>query len=305
VPVSDADLSTLYRGATAASARHRADGPGRLRPVLDEGGDRAQGQALRLDHPAVLPVDRHWRASAPHGETVALVNAGSEPVGTLEVRDIFPFDSRATSGRSNAHQRTDHPGGRMVLDDPRDMLLGGDDPRAAAAEASGVRKVHPVAARDAGAFHSAAGSAWSPSQTRNPLHRAHEYCPGGRVGTSHEAGHFAGAVLTRWWAETKGDDVDAATRMRTYQPSSKTRPRQGDKDEELWKKAGYDLTDQLILLGLDIKMFYAGPRRRSCTPFTAELRLHRHLIGRKHADAPSTTARISGTAWRRSASSTN
>ena len=36
---------------------------------------------------------------------------------------------------------------------------------------------------------------------------------------------------------------------------------QGDKDEALWKKVGYDLTEVFELIGLDIKMFYGGPTR--------------------------------------------
>jgi sulfate adenylyltransferase len=103
-----------------------------------------------------------------------------------------------------------------------------------------------------------------------------------------KAGHFAGAVLNPLIGETKSDDVDALTRMRTYIALIDNKAiGQGDKDEELWKSKGYDLTEQLILLGLDIKMFYGGPKEaimhgiyRQNYGFTDI------IIGRKHADAP-------------------
>jgi sulfate adenylyltransferase len=62
---------------------------------------------------------------------------------------------------------------------------------------------------------------------------------------------------------------------------------QGDTDEELWKKVGRSFSDTVLLLGLDIKMFYAGPKEaimhgiyRQNFGFTDV------IIGRKHADAP-------------------
>src|SRR2546427_12897951 len=95
-------------------------------------------------------------------------------------------------------------------------------------------------------------------QTRNALHRAHEYALVVGLERLTREGHFAAAVLNPLIGETKSDDVDALTRMRTYRALLDNKAiGQGDKDEALWKAKGFDLTDQLILLGLDIKMFYA------------------------------------------------
>jgi len=125
-------------------------------------------------------------------------------------------------------------------------------------------------------------------QTRNPLHRAHEYAMVYGVETLTRAGHKAGVALNPLIGETKSDDVDAATRMRTYRTLIEGRKLgEGDKDQELWKKAGYDINDIAMLIGLDIKMFYAGPKEaimhgiyRQNYGFTDI------IIGRKHADAP-------------------
>jgi sulfate adenylyltransferase len=101
-------------------------------------------------------------------------------------------------------------------------------------------------------------------------------------------GHFTGAVLNPLIGETKQDDVDAATRMRTYRALIDNKAiGQGDKDEELWNSKGYDLTDQLILLGLDIKMFYAGPKEAIMHAiYRQNYGFTDIVIGRKHADAP-------------------
>src|SRR5207245_8511624 len=155
---------------------------------------------------------------------------------------------------------TCQPGGRMVVDGPLEMLLG-------AAVRVLPQPKHPpygtfiLSSREARALFRQRG--WKrvvAFQTRNPLHRAHEYALVAGLERLTRAGHLAGAVLNPLIGETKGDDVDAATRMRTYRALIDNKALgQGDKDEALWKKAGCDLTDRILLLGLDIKMFYGGP----------------------------------------------
>src|SRR5262249_3089479 len=222
------------------------------------------------------------------GATVALVNGKDEVGGTLLVQDIHPFDKPRYLKSVYRTERTDHPGGRMVLGDPRDVLLGGE-----------VRVLpqpkHPeygqfvLSPRETRALFRQRG--WQrvvAFQTRNPLHRAHEYALVVGIERLTRAGHFAGAVLNPLVGETKGDDVDAATRMRTYRALIENKALgQGDKDEALWKKVGYDLTDQLLLLGLDIKMFYAGPKEAIMHAiYRQNFGFTDIVIGRKHADAP-------------------
>ena len=81
-------------------------------------------------------------------------------------------------------------------------------------------------------------------QTRNPLHRAHEYALVAGLERLIGQGHHAGAVLNPLVGETKGDDVDAVTRMRTYQALIEAKALgQGDKDEALWKKTEKAMSD--------------------------------------------------------------
>ena len=76
--------------------------------------------------------------------------------------------------------------------------------------------------------------------------------------------------------------------MRTYEALIASRGMgEWDSDAELWGKLGESVPDRVALIGLDIKMFYGGPKEavmhgiyRQNYGFT-DL-----VIGRKHADAP-------------------
>jgi sulfate adenylyltransferase len=289
VPISDADLSSLYRlgdgglsPLTGPMDRQTYD------RVLDGEVLLRGGKAYAWTIPISFPVDKAQAQTLKTGETVALVNGQGEIVGTLEVRDIFPWDKPRYIKGVYGTDRTDHPGGRMTLEDKRDMLLGGEvrvlpQPR------------HPeygqliLTPRETRALFREKG--WKrvvAFQTRNPLHRAHEYALVVGVEKLTREGHFAGAVLNPLVGETKGDDVDAATRMRTYRALIDNKALgQGDVDEALWKKAGRALTDNLLLLGLDIKMFYGGPKEAIMHAiYRQNFGFTDIIIGRKHADAP-------------------
>ena len=101
-------------------------------------------------------------------------------------------------------------------------------------------------------------------------------------------GHLAGAVLNPLVGETKGDDVDAATRMRTYEALIANKALgQGDSDEALWRQVGRSISDHILLVGLDIKMFYAGPKEALMHAiYRQNFGFTDIVIGRKHADAP-------------------
>src|SRR5260221_11803793 len=65
-----------------------------------------------------------------------------------------------------------------------------------------------------------AGKGWNhvgAFQTRNPLHRAHEYALVYGLEKLLRDGHNAGACLNPLIGETKGDDVNAEIRMQHYE----------------------------------------------------------------------------------------
>jgi sulfate adenylyltransferase len=289
VPVSDADLSSLYRlGDGGLSPLTGPMDRATYNRVLDHEIILHDGKPYAWTIPISFPVDRALAGSLKPGETVALVNSKNEVVGSLAISDLFPWDKQRYIKGVYDTERTDHPGGRMVLDDPRDMLLGGT-----------VRVLpqpkHPeygpfvLSPRETRAlFRQKDWERVVAFQTRNPLHRAHEYALVAGAERLTRDGHFAGAVLNPLVGETKGDDVDAATRMRTYRALIESKALgQGDVDEELWQKTGRKFTDNLILLGLDIKMFYGGPKEAIMHAiYRQNFGFTDIIIGRKHADAP-------------------
>jgi len=289
VPVSDADLSSLYRiGDGGLSPLTGPMDSETFNRVLDDEVIIRNGKRYAWTIPIAFPVSKDLAASLKTGETVALTNSRDEIVGTLIISDIYPWDKPRYIKSVYGTERTDHPGGRMVMGDDRDMLLGGEVrvlPQPKHPEYGDV-VLTPLETR--ALFRNRGWKRVVAFQTRNPLHRAHEYALVAGIERLTAEGHFAGAVLNPLIGETKGDDVDAATRMRTYRALIERKALgQGDSDEAIWSKAGYPLTDQLVLIGLDIKMFYGGPKEAIMHGiYRQNFGFTDIVIGRKHADAP-------------------
>ena len=289
VAISDADLSSLYRmGDGGLSPLAGPMDRATFDRVLDEEVVISNGKPFAWTIPISFPVDKSAAASLKVGETVSLVNCKDEIVGTLKISDIFPFDKARYIKGVYATERTDHPGGKMVMSDPREMLLGGEVrvlPQPKHPE-YGDLVLSPLETR--ALFRKRGWKRVVAFQTRNPLHRAHEYALVVGVERLTKEGHYAGAVLNPLVGETKGDDVDAASRMRTYRALINNKALgQGDLDDAAWQKAGYSLYDQLLLLGLDIKMFYGGPKEAIMHGiYRQNFGYTDIIIGRKHADAP-------------------
>jgi sulfate adenylyltransferase len=291
VPVSDADLSTVYRlgdgglsPLTGPMTREVYD------RVLEESVIEHNGKLYAWTIPLAFPITRQLASQLKAGQEVALVNNGGTIVATLEIQDVFPWDKPKYLRQVYLTDRTDHPGGDMVLkgDAEKDYLLGGSirvlpqpkDPRFGKYVLS-PREVRKLLAQ----------KGWNrvvAFQTRNPLHRAHEYALVYGLETLLRAGHNAGACLNPLIGETKGDDVDADVRMQTYELLIKNRALgEGDSDPKLWGPRGESVPDRVILLGLDIKMFYGGPKEAIMHGiYRQNFGFTDIIIGRKHADAP-------------------
>jgi sulfate adenylyltransferase len=288
VELSRADLSTVHRIAD-----------GTLSPLsgpMDE-----ETWHYVLDHDALDFGFRHYAWTAPIGipatddeartlrvgRSVALTHEG-RTVAIVHISSIYDWDKEKHIERFYGTSRHDHPGGRMIMEDPRSKLLGGElwalpqqhDPEYAEFVLSPRQTRTLIAER-----HWERALAF---QTRNPLHRAHEYALVAGVERLTTEGWFAGVVLNPLVGELKEDDVPARTRMRCYRTLHE---RQllglGDKDEGLWKDRGYDLTEVFDLIGLDIKMLYGGPKEAVMhAVYRQNLGFTDIVIGRKHADAP-------------------
>jgi sulfate adenylyltransferase len=215
-------------------------------------------------------------------------NEEGEVVAILEELDLFEWDKEKYLKRVYRTDRFDHPGGAAVRGDPRGRLAGGRL-RALPQPVNPEYGEYVLSPRMTRAL--VRERKWERAlafQTRNPLHRAHEYALVAGAERLTREGHFTGVVLNPLVGELKGDDVPASMRMRTYRVLHDRRLLgEGDKDEALWRSVGYDLSEVFELIGLDIKMFYGGPSEAVMHAiYRQNYGFSDLVIGRKHADAP-------------------
>jgi len=289
IPVSDADLSTLYRIADGGLSP--LTGPmtkSQYLQVLEEEVLVSNGKKYAWTIPLAFPVDEALAKTLAPGSTHTLTNSAGTVVGTIDVKDVYPWNKPMYNAAVYGTTRTDHPGARIAIDDPRTFLVGGDvkvlpQPKNPHFGDLVLSPLETRALFAAKGFQRVVGF-----QTRNALHRAHEYALVHGLERLTKEGHFTGAVLNPLVGETKSDDVDAVTRMKTYRALIDNKALgQGDSDEELWKKVGKPIADHILLLGLDIKMFYAGPKEAVMhAVYRQNFGFTDIIIGRKHADAP-------------------
>jgi sulfate adenylyltransferase len=258
------------------------------RSVLDRGAIARGGKHWAWTIPVVLPVTDAEATFARVGSDVALCFEG-RPFGKLTVHSTYGWDKNEFVGVVYGTTRHDHPGARLWLGDSRTKVLGGEitlepfvDPR------SFSRRILPPT--ETRRLLESQGYEQSVAfQTRNPLHRAHEYAlVFGAESILRKTGKRTGVVLNPLVGQLKGDDVPADVRMQTYEALVEGRfLGQGDMDETLWKSKGQSLAEQLHLIGLDIRMYYGGPREAVMHAIYRQNHGFTHfIVGRKHADAP-------------------
>jgi sulfate adenylyltransferase len=289
VVVTNADLSTVYRIADGTlSPLEGPMGKAEWHQVLDEERIERGGESYAWTIPLSFPISDEEASSIEAGQSVAILDEKGNAVAIVEQAEVFDYDKAKYVKSVYGTERMDHPGGRMTESDPRTKLLGGSL-RALARAINleyGEYMLSPLQSR--ALFATRMYERTLAFQTRNPLHRAHEYALVSGAEDLTKAGHFTGVVLNPLMGELKGDDVPASMRMQTYRSLHDNRLLgKGDKDESIWKDAGYDISEVFELIGLDIKMFYGGPKEAIMHAiYRQNLGFSDIVIGRKHADAP-------------------
>jgi sulfate adenylyltransferase len=289
IEVNETDRTTLYRIADGTLSPLL--GPmshGDYRAVIETGAIERSGRHYAWTIPIVLPVTEDEAALARSRSELALMRAG-QVFGRIQVEDVYAWNKAEFVETVYGTSRTDHPGARLWLSDPRTKLLGGaiqlvpfEDRRPFAGRVMGPRETRALVARRG--FEQTVAF-----QTRNPLHRAHEYAlVYGAEKLLRETGRRTGVILNPLVGQLKGDDVPADVRMKTYEALVEGRfLGQGDLDEVLWREQGQGLNEQLELIGLDMRMYYGGPKEAVMhSIYRQNLGFSHFIVGRKHADAP-------------------
>jgi sulfate adenylyltransferase len=287
--VNRADISTVHRIADGAlSPLEGPMGEAAYNLSLDEKVVVSKGQRYAWTIPLALPVTDEEAGQLKAGGSAAVRDEDGSVVAVLDGVEVFDWDKPRYVEKVYGTSRFDHPGGRIVESDPRTKLVGGTL-RALPQQTSHEYAEYMLSPSMTRAF--IRDRKWDRAlafQTRNPLHRAHEYALVAGAERLTGEGLFTGVVLNPLVGELKGDDVPAAIRMLCYRRLHDEKLLgQGDKDEELWKRVGYDISEVFELIGLDIKMFYGGPSEAIMHAiYRQNYGFSDIVIGRKHADAP-------------------
>jgi sulfate adenylyltransferase len=181
--------------------------------------------------PVCLAVDRE-----PQDDEVALTDQWGKPVALLEVDEVFEYDKEREA--RGAFRTTDesHPGvARLYAQKP--LYLAG---RVTVFERA--EPAFPELALDpADTRRIFAERGWRRVvgfQTRNPIHRAHEYLTKGALET------VDGLLIHPLVGDTKSDDIPAATRVECYRVLLEN----------------YYPEERVVLSSFPAAMRYAGPR---------------------------------------------
>ena len=159
--------------------------------------------------PITLPVSESRAAMLRDGEPVGLYAPDGRLVGLLELRERYTYDQRHEAEQVYRTTAQEHPGvARLYTQGP--VLLGGDVwLLEEAAGAFPELAFTPAASRRA--FAERGWKTIVGFQTRNPVHRAHEYIQKSALEI------IDGLFLHPLVGATKDDDVPAAARVESYQ----------------------------------------------------------------------------------------
>ncbi|HEY8087503.1 MAG TPA: sulfate adenylyltransferase [Polyangiaceae bacterium] len=212
--------------------------------------------------PITLGVPRAEASRFHEGGDAALVDSSGELVGTLSVDEIYELDRDLEAKEVYKTTETKHPGVAWLFEHRDEVALGG---RLTLARRTIERKF-PQHHRDPAELRSLiATRGWRRTvafQTRNPIHRAHEYLLRCALEITD------GLVVHPLVGETKGDDVPAAVRVRCY--------------EVLLSK--YFPADRAVLSVFPFAMRYAGPREALLHAIARQNYGFSHfIVGRDHA----------------------
>jgi sulfate adenylyltransferase len=169
-------------------------------PVLDE---MRLANGLPWALPVCLAVDEE-----PRGDRIALADASGRKLGVLEVTDVYPYIAEREAEQCFRTIDDAHPGvARLYAQKP--LYVAGPVTVFERAEPP-----FPELALDPAETRAEfAARGWKRVvgfQTRNPIHRAHEYLTKVALET------VDGLLIHPLVGETKSDDVPAATRVACY-----------------------------------------------------------------------------------------
>jgi sulfate adenylyltransferase len=173
---------------------------------------------------------------APAGDRVALADESGRKLAVLEVEEVFDYDKEREAERCFRTTDADHPGVARLFAQA-DRYVAGPVTVFERQEPS-FPELHRDPVETRALFAERGWKRVVGFQTRNPIHRAHEYLTKCALET------VDGLLIHPLVGETKSDDVPATTRVKAY--------------DVLIDR--YYPKDRVVVSSFPAAMRYAGPR---------------------------------------------
>jgi sulfate adenylyltransferase len=212
--------------------------------------------------PILLPVGNDYE-KIKAGEEIALKDKSDRLLAVMKVEEKFELDLMNLAQKCFKATDEKHPGVQAVLKGGNKFIAGPLEMVNRPLRHEEIDEKYFIDPVDTRAEHARRG--WKTIvafQTRNPIHRAHEYL----IKCAQEI--VDGAMIHPIVGETKSDDIPAPVRMRCYEALI----------------TNYFNTDNTMLCVLPTAMRYAGPREAiNHTIIRKNYGCTHMIIGRDHA----------------------
>lgn len=211
--------------------------------------------------PITLSASAEERAKLNVGDDVALKTRDGKLVAVLHLAEIYTYDKQLEAKAVYGTDEDKHPG-VQVLYSQGEFLLGGKVTVVDHPNGNEFKQYRHTPAQTRALFAEKNWQRIVAFQTRNPVHRAHEYIQKCAMET------VDGLLLHPIVGETKSDDIPASVRLKAYEAILEN----------------YYPADRTVLGVLPAAMRYAGPREAI---FHATIRKNygcsHFIVGRDHA----------------------
>ncbi|MCH8342736.1 MAG: sulfate adenylyltransferase [Planctomycetes bacterium] len=215
--------------------------------------------------PITLAVDDEVKAALRPGQQAALKHQDGTLLAVIDIQEIYPHDKTLEIPNVFGTEDEAHPGVKAVMDEGEWLVAGPIQvitvtPGVEPAEQFTEFRLPPAKTREA--FTKRGWKTVTAFQTRNPIHRAHEYL------TKCALEICDGVLIHPLVGETKPGDIPADVRMTCYQI--------------LIQK--YYVADRTMLAVMPAAMRYAGPREAILHALVRKNYGCSHfIVGRDHA----------------------